>query len=86
MPKQKSGPKKKANAKARQTERIARGRGAEQDPRVPSSKKQRQHGRFPGEAALTGEDRPSQRAGGKKQGQATAGRSGPRGVRTPGTR
>jgi hypothetical protein len=68
MPKQQSGPKKKANAKSRQTERMARGPRAEQDPRVPASRKQRQHGRFPGETALTGEDRPANKAGGKKQG------------------
>ena len=63
-----STPKKKATDRQRAAERIGRGRGAPQDKSIPRSSKQLNQGRFRGETALTGEDRPAERAGGKQDG------------------
>jgi hypothetical protein len=57
-----SSNKKKATARGRAAEKSASG------GRTPASAKQMSQGRFPGERPLTGEDRPSNRKGGKVQG------------------
>jgi hypothetical protein len=80
MPTKKSNPQKRSTSKAKPTarsaaaERVATRRRAPQDVRPGRSEKQRSQGRFPGETPLTGEDRPADRAGGKKRGQGTGGR------------
>ena len=65
-----SSNKKKPSARANATMRVAgrRGEGAEK-PKLPASEKARSHGRFPRERALTGEDRPANRAGDKVRGK-----------------
>lgn len=63
-----SSNKKKASAKEHAT-RHAAARGGSERPKVPASEKQRSQGRFPNERALTGEDRPADRQGGKVAGQ-----------------
>jgi hypothetical protein len=86
MPTKKSNPakrspnKRKANARSRAATKVSRRRGAG-DVRVRGSIKEISQGRFPGETALTGEDRPSTRAGGKRRDQ-REGRANARGERT----
>src|SRR5215204_3395468 len=63
-----SSKKKKATAKEHAT-RHAAARGGSERPKVPASEKARSQSRFPGERALTGADRPANRAGGKIKGQ-----------------
>lgn len=63
-----SSNKKKASAKEHATRHAAARSGAER-PKVPASEKARSQSRFPGERALTGADRPANRAGGKVAGQ-----------------
>ena len=63
-----SSNKKKASAKEHAT-RHAAARGGSERPKVPASEKARSQSRFPGERALTGEDRPATRPGGKVGGQ-----------------
>ena len=63
-----SSNKKKASAKEHATRHVA-ARGGSERPKVPASEKARSQSRFPGERALTGADRPSNRAGGKIAGQ-----------------
>ena len=67
-PTKSSTPKKKATDRQNANERIARGRAAPQDASIPRSSKQLNQGRFRGETALTGEDRPATKAGGKQDG------------------
>jgi hypothetical protein len=68
--------KGKASAQANATERAHNRErtGGGRAVKVPPSDKQVSQGRFPGETPLTGEDRPADRPGGKKDGQNTAGR------------
>lgn len=84
-PQKRSPDKKQASARQNATGRIAERRNNKADPGVPVSEKRRSQGRFPGETPLTGEDRPADRAGGKKQGK-TANRAPATstGRRTPG--
>ena len=60
--------KKKATDKEHATQKAQQGRAG--SPKVPASMEQANHGRFPGERALTGEDRPANKAGQKKGGKA----------------
>ena len=68
--------KKKASARQNADERIARReRVAEPGrPRAPKGNRQISQSRFPGGTPLTGEDRPSNRPGGKKAGQSARAR------------
>jgi hypothetical protein len=64
--------KKKATAKEHATRHASserRGKAASAPAKGPASEKQRSQGRFPGESALSGEDRPARRPGGKVTGQ-----------------
>jgi hypothetical protein len=61
--------KKKATARENANQGVAGRRNAPQRASAPSDKEASQ-GRFPGETPLTGEDRPADRPGGKKEGQA----------------
>jgi hypothetical protein len=88
-PQKKSPDKKKRSPASRAASKIsARPRTGER-VRVPGGEKVRSQGRFPGETALTGEDRPAHRAGGKKQQRGTTRttaarpRNAPLGARTP---
>lgn len=63
-----SSNKKKATAKEHATRHAAARSGTER-PKVPASEKARSQGRFANERALTGEDRPKGRQGGKVTGQ-----------------
>jgi hypothetical protein len=63
-----SSNKKKATSKEHAT-RHANARGRSERSSVPASEKARSQSRFPGERALTGADRPRNRAGGKIAGQ-----------------
>jgi hypothetical protein len=80
MPTKKSNPEKRSTSKAKPTARAAAAERVATRPRAPQgarpgrSEKERSQGRFPGETPLTGEDRPADRAGGKKRGQGTGGR------------
>ena len=65
---QSSPNKKKATARENATQRSAGRRGGQQEQSAPSDKAASQ-GRFAGETPLTGEDRPSDRPGGTKDGQ-----------------
>jgi len=73
MPTKRSNPQKrspgklKSTAKQNATKRVADRDRAKPHPDVGRSEKQRSQGRFPGETPLTGEDRPANRAGGKKR-------------------
>ena len=67
--------KKKATARENAAERSTGRRDGQQEQSTPSDKEASQ-GRFPGETPLTGEDRPSDRPGEKKQGQAARRESG----------
>jgi len=67
MPKSTSADKKKPTARQNATGKIARRSHTGETIKVPRSEKQRSQGRFPGETPLSGEDRPADRAGGKKQ-------------------
>jgi hypothetical protein len=60
--------KKKATARENANQRVAGRRDAPREPSAPTDKEASQ-GRFAGETPLTGEDRPSDRPGGKKEGQ-----------------
>ena len=65
-----SNNKKKASSKQNAAKKIsARGWRAGASPKVPRSEKERSQSRFPGETALTGEDRPQRSPGGKVAGQ-----------------
>jgi len=67
---QKRSPDKlKSTARQNATKRIADRDRSKPHPDAGRSEKQRSQGRFPGETPLTGEDRPSNRAGGKKAGK-----------------
>jgi hypothetical protein len=69
--------KQKATARQNAMERVATRRGTGGTPReAPTGNKAVSQSRFPGETPLTGEDRPSRRPGGKRQGRAA--RSGGR--------
>ena len=59
---------KKATARANAGEKAAAENHLAELPAMPSSQKQISQGRFPGETALTGEDRPADRARGKQEG------------------
>jgi hypothetical protein len=68
--------KHKASAKEHATQHandVQQGASASEPASLPTSEKERSQGRFPGETPLTGEDRPADKAGGKKEGQGTAG-------------
>ena len=86
MPTKKSNPgkrspnKRKKTAQSTAATKVAR-RRATGGASVPRSAKEISQGRFPGETALTGEDRPTTRPGGKRQGQREA-RATARGRRT----
>ncbi len=67
-----SSNKKKATPRARAAEKSAGGGGAGR-----ASVKEISQGRVPGERALTGEDRPAARRGGKAQGRSAT----PRGAK-----
>ena len=67
--------KKKATARENANQRAAGRRDAPQGPSAPSDKEASQR-RFPGETPLTGEDRPVDRPGGKKEVQAAKRPSG----------
>ena len=75
MPARKPNPQKRSMNKQKRTSRqAANKRTATQPrrsarPRSAMSESQRSQGRYPGETPLTGEDRPTNRAGGNKQGQ-----------------
>jgi hypothetical protein len=64
-----STPKKKASAPQRAQERAQRQQHIA-EPRVPRSHKLVDQSRFPGETALTGEDRPNDRPHRKQKGHA----------------
>ena len=59
--------KQKATAREHATQHMHD--QGQQSPQVPTGHKEISQGRFPGETPLTGEDRPADRPGGKKQGQ-----------------
>jgi hypothetical protein len=62
--------KKKPTARENASKKIsARGGRAGASPKVPRSEKELSQSRFPGETALTGEDRPRRSQGGKITGQ-----------------
>lgn len=74
MPIKASNPQKRSRKKAKSTSRThaaLRATGGRKGgaAAIGASEKQRSQGRFPGETPLTGEDRPSDRPGGKKRGQ-----------------
>ena len=73
MPKSTSADKKKPTARKAATGKIARRSHTGERTSVPRSEKQRSQGRFPGETPLTGEDRPADRAGRKKQSRGPGG-------------
>ena len=80
--------KKKRSAGSRAATKISARKRTGERVSVPRSEKQRSQGRFPGETALTGEDRPATRAGGKKVQRGTSRTTGsrgkaPLGARTP---
>ena len=59
-------PQKKATAKEHATRHASserRGKASSAPAKVPASEKQRSQGRFPGERALSGGDRPARRPG-----------------------
>ena len=64
-----SSQKKKATSKERARQKADTRGGPHGRARVPASENQRSQGRFPGERALTGEDRPAKRSGGKTRGE-----------------
>lgn len=70
MPANKSSSANKQKATARQnaTKKVAERDRAPQAPSVRTSQKETSQSRFPGETALTGEDRPTNRRGGKRYG------------------
>ena len=68
------GTKQKATARENATARMQERERTGPDVKARGTDKEVSQGRFPGETPLTGEDRPSGRAGGKKKGQNTAGR------------
>lgn len=79
---QKSSNKKKASAKEKATQKMASRRDAPQRPKAGRSETERSQSRFLGERPLTGEDRPTNKSGGKITGQAarpaaTSNRKGP---------
>jgi hypothetical protein len=73
---QKRSPRKgKATARSNAAERANNvPKVGGRSPRTGGGESQRSQGRFPGETPLTGEDRPANRRGGKKDGQRTAAR------------
>ncbi len=72
MPKAGSQDKKKTTARGRASERVTERRRAPQSPTIPRSNKRSSQSRFPGESPLTGEDRPANRRGRKKENQSSA--------------
>jgi hypothetical protein len=73
----------KGSTSSNKKKATARGRAAEKaggDTRLRGSVKQISQGRVPGERALTGEDRPADRKGGKVSGGPSAKPRGRRGV------
>lgn len=79
-----SSNKKKATAKERATEKSDNRGGRAAKPKVPTSAKAASKSRFAGERALTGEDRPSTRAGGKTAGAKASGAKASGGKTTTG--
>jgi hypothetical protein len=74
----------KGSTSSNKKKATARGRAAEKaggDTRLRGSVKQISQGRVPGERALTGEDRPADRKGGKVSSGPSATPRGRRGVR-----
>lgn len=69
----KSFASKKSTAQKRATARIAERRGSGGQVRMTASAKKVSQERVPGETPLTGEDRPTQTRGGKKQQGKTTG-------------
>ena len=74
-----SSQKKKATAKEHASQKASNKRGADGQAKIPASENQRSQSRFAGERALTGEDRPAKRSGGKTRGESNgdAGGRGP---------
>ena len=64
-----SSNKKKPTAKENATRKMAERPDAPQQPKAGAGEGQRSQGRFPGERPLTGEDRPADKSGQKKEGQ-----------------
>src|SRR3954454_7628305 len=60
--------KKKASAAQNAAKKIAGRERSSAKPKISRRVKEISQGRFPGETPLTGEDRPSNSAGGKQQG------------------
>ena len=69
MPRKISQDKRKPTGRNAARERMARAPGSGGTGRTSTSTKKISQGRFPGETPLTGEDRPKDRAGMKKDGQ-----------------
>jgi len=63
---QRSSNKKKANSREHAQNRAQAEQNLPEPPDV-GTEQQRSHGRFPNETPLTGEDRPVDRPGGKKE-------------------
>jgi hypothetical protein len=59
-------PHKKQSARVHASQRVVVGEHLSQTPAVPASQKKISQGRFPGETPLTGEDRPPDQAGDKR--------------------